>query len=199
MKKKIFTKKSIIYYVLIIIVIIIGFRVGYLHYFGDGHGYYVLYGTTRETRFGTQYSNTLRIGDTKEYKDIGFYFFEFSSHEKIYEDGIALSRQDIITRIDKEVPYPYTNKAIEEARKYKFDKIMPGNIIISIIIIILLLVFPLILSLIKDSSKVRANRKKDRTNRKKLKKIKEIEEMKQNNIISAEEYEAKKKEILGDS
>lgn len=200
--KKIFLehKKISIYYIIIIIFVIIGFIVGNRTYESDS-GYFVFYGEPYNHYIGGvnlgKRTDNVEIGDNSITKYNGFYFLTFTSKKTYFNGETELTQDDIMDMAEAEVPLTYSFEArlevADDTDSFRVQ-IYWVNIILTILLIAILIIAPFILPKLKNKIK---SLNSNRTNKKKLKNLNELEEMKKAGIITSDEYEAKKKKILG--
>lgn len=179
-----------IYYIVIFIFILSGFFIGSEKRVLN-HGYEYITGYKEYPSMSGKGSTKLPtyeyIGDFTEIKNIRWYIIPLINNYK-YLLGIninsPLAELDYDT-INKTIPI--SNKS--QLSKDDFNYIYYANIVAFVIICIILVALPHLLSFVMQN-------KAKRSNKKKIKSIKELEDMEKFGMITKEEFEEKKKQLL---
>lgn len=202
-KKNLKLKGILIYYIVLIIFVVIGFVVGChteerdggyeIDYQEDGYNYFS--GT-----YGKVWKSAKGEGFTKT-KNIGWYDFTF-----MYENKYYTYLGDILAELPKEQARALAYANVPEEHKQdrqvlysmdndedQFKKIYKGNITTVVVIFILLIIAPFILSLLFRGLKSLSGKHKENN---KLSQLKKLNELKENGLISNEEYESRKEKLL---
>ena len=185
-------KKLSVYYVVVVLFILLGFVVGRWEEEYDW-GYKVHYGDTKPIKTLTgdiiYARDSEEIGDFNIEKNVGWYRMCFKSSD-VYLSGDDIDTALVITYdMASELVAGGGANLLFDREDFEGVYYGIGEIIVSCIIWILLFVFPLIISGI---SKV-----KNKTSIKKnLKKLKELDDMKQQGLISEEQYNQRRKSLI---
>lgn len=175
----------VIYYAIILAFILCGFLVGSKEYMSEG-GYKYNTGKTEEISGYTFYV-TDEVGNYSKVKEIGWYFLPFKISTK-YLLIIGDAEDGIITELSKEYIRENTPYSVHIDGE-RFEKIFNELIIAFVVICLILIILPFCVLFLKKISK---EKKKKII----LKKIKELTEMKEQGIISEEEYNTKKQVLI---
>lgn len=173
--------KLIVYYVIVLGLILCGFFVGSKEK-TENHGYRYYYGEDRGNVGNWQLGRASEeIGDFTKTKIVSWYIIPLKTSHKYFAGNLELDYEFI----KKAMPI----SEIKQLRKDDFNYIHYVNLIWFLIICIILFGFPFGLSFI-----VKCNKKN--IGKKKIKNLKELADMKELGIISEEEFETKKKQLL---
>lgn len=201
--KNLKSKKKVIYYIILTIFILIGFIVGCYTREEDG-GYvieYHKYGYNYVTnKYGKVWDYVTGDG-FKKIKYFGWFSFTFK-----YETHYYTYLGDIVAELPKEQARALAYEKVPEDLKHdseviysmnndkdKFEKVYKTNIYIVIIIFILLIIAPFIVPLLFKIFKNLFNKHKENN---KLSELKKLNELKENGLISNEEFETRKEKLL---
>lgn len=198
-KKNLKSKGILIYYIVLIIFVVIGFVVG-CHTEKINGGYKIEYQEDIYDYFTRLYKKvwTDVEGDGfKKINYIGWYDFTFMYETKYYtylgdvvvelprEEAKALAYAKVPEEYKKDSQVIYSMEHDEE----RFKQVYDSNITIVVLIFILLIVIPLMFKGLKFLfDKHKENNK--------LSQLKKLNELKENGLISNEEYESRKEKLL---
>lgn len=177
-------RKLILYYAIVFAVIICGFFVGSKEKI-ENHGYRY-YGEMQT--YPLQGRKSEYLGDFTKTKVLGWYFIPLKVSNKYY---VGVDKDNPIAELDYD--FIKKNLPISEVKylsKDDFRYIYYGYLLCFVVICSILICFPFGLSFI-------AKFHKKKTGKRNIKKIKELADMKELGIISEEEFETKKKQLLG--
>ena len=202
-----------IYYVIILIFIIVGFIVGNKSYSLDG-GYIAFYGTSYNHYIGEismgKGTDNVEIGDRTDYKYTGFYNLIFTSKKTYFDNEKELSLDEVADMASVKAPIKYCYEikmdVLNNAKEFK-KQIYWWNITITILLIIVLAIAPFILPKItskiksikknkSDKIKLKQEEKQVKNNFSNIQELKEYKELLDNGIITQEEFNQKKKQLL---
>lgn len=202
-----------IYYVIILIFIIVGFIVGNKSYSLDG-GYIAFYGPSYNHYIGEismgKGTDYVEIGDRTDYKYTGFYNLIFTSKETYFDNEKELSLDEVADMASVKAPIKYCYEikmdVLNNAKVFK-KQIYWWNITITILLIIVLAIAPFILPKItskiksikknkSDKIKLKQEEKQVKNNFSNIQELKEYKELLDNGIITQEEFNQKKKQLL---
>lgn len=175
-------RKWFLYYVIVFVVIICGFFVGSKEKI-ENHGYRYYYGEDRGKVGNWNLGRASEeIGDLTKTHIVSWYIIPLKTSHKYFAGNLELDYDTI----KKTVPI----SEIRQLRKDDFNYIHYANLVCFLIICGILICFPFGLSFV-------AKFHKKKTGKRNIKKIKELADMKELGIISEEEFETKKKQLLG--
>lgn len=205
-KKILSNKKSkglVIYYIILIIFILIGFKVGC--YTEEKNGGYTLqyrtYGYDYYTKKNEYSWKWVTADGFRITKYTGWYAFDFKHKTQYYTKSgdvtIELPKDSARALAWEKLPQEYKNdKDVLYSMQHdenKFEYTSKSEITKAIICIIVLAVAPIVLSiLLKIFKKVKV--KSNENN--KLRNLKKLNELKDNGLITNEEFEKRKEKIL---
>ena len=197
MKKLLSNKKRLIYWLIVIVFIIIGFLVGSRTERKE-IGLSVYYGEPYTSKYnGILTRDSVIVGDAEEKIYLSWYFLDFKiERQYLLEEGnvkVVLDKTTLEEMANTKI-YERTSRYYSVSLDYiDFTYIGIIQIIIAVVIWFLLIILPIAIP--KLIKKFR-NTKNEKKQSKKLKEMRKIQDMKEMGIISQEDFEEKKKEIL---
>lgn len=198
MKALLSNKKLIIYWAIVIVIIITGFVVGSRTEREKG-SLSVPYGETYKSKYsGGLTRDSVYVGDIEERKYTSWYGFDLKIETQYYlKEGnveVALDKSTLEEMVKAELYKK--GSGIFDSSFYDIDfcYFEIARIIIVIVIFLIMIFAPIAIP--KLVKKIR-NKKTEKKQNKKLKELKKLSEMKEMGLISQEEFEEKKNQIMG--